>query len=67
MFVKEEMTEDKIEGITTFSFSLHIGKNKRLFYARSIKKRDAWVQAIRQAIGYSSFFAFYSIKARSVG
>ena len=60
--MKEEAAEGMIEQDIVYSFSIHVGKTRRLYYARSLKKRDAWLLAIRQAIGYSSFFAFYSIK-----
>ncbi len=62
VFVREEPTEDLIDGNKAYSFSLHIQKNKKFFYARSPAKRDAWVQAIRKAVGYSSFFSFYTVK-----
>ena len=65
IFVREEPMTDVIEGEKAFSFSLHIQKIKRYFYSRKIGERDAWVHAIRKAIGYSSFFNFYVIKAIS--
>jgi hypothetical protein len=63
MFVKQEDMEYTIEGTPVYPLSLHFERNRRLFFARSVADRTAWLQVLREAIGYSNLFAFYNIQA----
>ncbi len=61
MFVKHEDTQETIEGVPAFPFRLHLRQSAIIFYAQTQESRTAWVQTLREAIGYSNLFAFYSI------
>jgi hypothetical protein len=62
LFVKKEEQNEEIRGVKVFPITLNEYKMKRTFYALTEDDREAWLTAIRSAIGYSNLFLFYDIK-----
>ena len=61
-FIKNEMEEIFDKKTVLHPFSLHFLNNKKIFYALRKEEKAAWVQALKNAIGYSNLADFYELK-----
>ena len=61
-FVKEK-DEKKVDGITLYGFSIMFSNKTRSYYTTSKSALDAWLLALRKAIGYQHFTDFYEMKS----
>jgi serine/threonine protein kinase len=59
-FAKENV-EKKIDGKKLFSFSIVFSSKTRNYYCSEKSEVKFWIQHLKSAIGYQSFFDFYEI------
>jgi hypothetical protein len=62
--VIDEQNQKVNPNLTIYPFSLSIFNKKTTFYAVNNAEKEDWVNACKDAIGYSSISHIYNIKAQ---
>jgi hypothetical protein len=63
VYIKEEANTLHETGEPLFPFTLIFPNKRRIYYLKSLEEKNKWVNAIKNAIGYSSLSDFYEVGA----
>lgn len=60
-FVKDDGMEQFSKKVNVFAFTLYFAQKSVKFYTIKKEEKDCWVKAIKEAIGYSNLYDYYTI------
>ena len=65
LFVKDEGTDVFANKVVLHSFTLSFMQQSIKLYAVKKEEKEAWIKAIKAAVGYSSLYDFYTVQVKS--